>query len=251
MDPAQLLLQLQKKSPAAGYVFLGNELFSRDGCRKALLEAALPPGERESGLVQYDLAEASLQDVVEDARTLSLFAGARMIVGYNAENVLPRARETEDEEEASPPGAEILYAYFRDPTPGVVVLFEAIRFDWRDREEKKKIERLARFFQAVPVKVEFHRLDERAVLESARGLALKLRLSIAGELLAELVEALGYDMARIANEISKLDIYAGPQQEITRETLAALVLLFETDRDLRRESPDERLVMEKLVWELT
>ena len=97
MDPAQLLVQLQKKRPAAGYLFLGNELFSRDGCRKALLEAALPPGERESGLAQYDLAEASLQDVIEDARTLSLFAGERMIVGYNAENVLPKGRETEDE----------------------------------------------------------------------------------------------------------------------------------------------------------
>ncbi len=356
MDAAQFLIQLQKKGPAprlaAGYVFLGSELFSRDGCRKALVEAVLPPEEREGGLVEYDLAESSLHAVLEDARTLSLFAPTRLIAAYNAENVLGRSREVEEDEAAAPPGAGGLEAYFRSPTPGVVLLFEALRFDWEDRDEKRKLERLVRFFQAVPVKVELHRFDQRAALEGARGLVRGNGLRIADDLLAELVEALGHNMARIANEISKLAVYAGGRQEITREALAALVpeartsgifeltdalasrnrnraleildtltrmdvylplqisflaglfrhalaikesgartegdvtrlfsklglpiwpararqsldtarlfsreqleramvLLFETDRDLRRDNPDDRLMMERLVWELT
>lgn len=345
MDPAQLLIQLQKSRPAAGYVFLGNELFSRDGCRQALLEAALPAQDRESGLTQYDLSETSLDTVIEDARTLSLFAGARLIVAYNAEALLQRAPEEEV------PG-DPFRGYFRNPTPGVVILVEALRFDWDDRDEKKKLERLARYFSAVPVTVEMRRLDPRAALEGARKLARRHRLTIADPLLAELAEALGYDMARIANEISKLALFAGDGREITRDDLAALVpeartsglfeltnalavrdrtralqildtlsrmdvyfplqvnflaglfryalavklagarnagevnrlfqrlglpvwparaqqaletanrftraqleramvLLFETDRDLRRDSPDDRIVMERLVWTLT
>ena len=99
MDPTQFLMQLQKQKLAPGYLFLGGELFSRDGCRKALIDAVLPPEERESALTQYDLAEASLEAVVEDARTLSLFAPARLIVTYNAESVLLRSRESDEEEE--------------------------------------------------------------------------------------------------------------------------------------------------------
>jgi DNA polymerase-3 subunit delta len=351
VDAAQFLVQLQKKGPSPGYAFLGNELFARDGCRKALLEAALPPEERERGLSQYDLAETRLESIVAEARTLALFAPARLIIAYNAENVLTRGKEGEEEDESPPPGSDVLEAYFRNPTPGVVLLFEATRFDWDDREERKKLERLAQFFRAVPVLVELRRLSERAALEGARGLAQQARLGIADALLAELVEALGYDMARIANEISKLETYS-EGREISREELAklvpeartsgmfdltdalaskdrrraleildtltrmdvylplqinflagvfrnalavkesgarsesevnrlfsrlglpvwpararqaldaarrftreqlesAVVRLFEADRDLRRERPEDRLILEKLVWELT
>ncbi|HYM09727.1 MAG TPA: DNA polymerase III subunit delta [Bryobacterales bacterium] len=352
MDPAQFLMQAQKKRLAPGYVFLGNELFSGDGCRKALVEAALAPEERESGRIEYDLAETSLDRVIEEARTLSLFALARLIVAYNAENVLGRNREAAEEEDASEPGSDVLDSYFRNPTPGVVLLFEAVRLNWGDRDERKKLERLAKFFSAVPVHVELRRFDEPAALEGARSLARKSSLRIADALLAELVEALGLDMARIANEIAKLAVYAADGREITRDTLVALVpeartsglfeltdalasrnrtraleildtltrmdvymqlqvnflaglfrhalaikeggarnendvnrlfnrlglpiwpararqaldtarrfsrqqlerallALFEADRNLRRERPDDRVVMEKLVWELT
>lgn len=353
MEAAQFLQQLKKQKPAPGYLFLGRELFSRDGCRKALIEAVLPEAERENGLVQYDLTETPLGAAIEDARTLSLFSTARLIVAYNAEAVLMRARESDDEGEgASDPGSEPLQAYFRNPTPGVVLLVEAIRLDWDDRDERKKLERLAKFFRPVPVHVEFRRMDPRAAMEGARALARQNRLRISDDLLSELAEALGYEMARIAAEISKLSLYAGTDGEVTREALAALVpeartsgifeltdalagrnrtraleiletltrmdvylplqvnflaglfrhalavkeagartesdvgrmftklglpvwpararqaldtarrfsreqleravvLLFETDRDLRRERPDDRIVMETLIWELT
>lgn len=226
MEPAQFLAQLKKKAPAAGCLFLGNELFSRDGCRRALIEAVLPAAGREAGLVEYDLAEEPLERVIGDARTLSLFASARLITAYNAEAALPRQREERGEEEpdgAPEPGAEALQSYFRDPTPGVVLLIEALRFDWDDRDEKKKLERLAKFFSAVPVKVEFRPLDERAALEGARLLARRNQVRAPETILAELVEALGCDMARIAVEMEKLGVYAAGKKEITREDLTALV----------------------------
>jgi len=221
MDPARFLLHLPKKDPAPGYLFLGNELFSRDGCRRALLDRVLPGPQRAEGLVELDLAETALEKLVGEARTLSLFAPARLIVGYNAEAVLPRGGGG-DAEDAEGPAAEAMEAYFRDPTPGVVVLLEALRFAWEDRDEKKKLERLAKFFAAVPVTVEMRRLEPAAALEGARRLAEQSQLRISEELLGELVEALGHGMARIAGEIAKLAVFASGGQ-ITRQALAALV----------------------------
>jgi len=368
VDPAQFLSQLKKKpgasNLAAGYLLLGSELFSRDGCRRALIEAALRPEDRESGLVEYDLSDTPLESLIDDARTLSLFSTSRVIIGYNAEAVAGRGKaagrggeaensaDEEDAEGAAPARTGVLEGYFDRPTPGVVLLFEALRFDWDDRDEKKKLETLSRTFAAVPVKIELRRLDPRAALEGSRLLAQQNRLKISEALLAELADALNYEMARLANEISKLALYSGGEREITREILTelvpearssglfeltdalaarnrqraleildtlarmdvylplqvnflaglfrhalavkesgarsetevsrlfdrlglpvwpararqaldtarrfsreqlerAVVLLFETDRDLRRDRPDDKLVMEQLVWELT
>ncbi len=225
MDPAQLLVSLRKGALSAGYAFLGNELWTRDGCRRALAGAVFPDGDPRDGLSEYDLAETPLETVVGDARTLSLFAPARLIVASNAEALLARRAEAAEEaaEESSAPAVGLLERYFRDPTPGVVLLFEAVRFDWDDRDEKKKLERLAALLAATPVKVEMRRLDHRAALEGARALARQNSLPIADALLAELAEALGFDMARIANEIAKLAVWAQGGCEITREKMAELV----------------------------
>ncbi len=102
----------------------------------------LGEGERENGLTQYDLGESSLPQMVDDARSLSLFAAQRVILISNAEAALPRQKsDEEDEGEGSVAGgASALAAYMSDPSPGVVLLFEAVRFGF-EGEEKKKLER--------------------------------------------------------------------------------------------------------------
>jgi len=221
--PVQFLNQLKARGPAAGCLFFGSELFSRDGCRRELIRSVFRGEQREDELVEYDLNEVSLAEVVQEARTLSLFSPSRLIVAYNAEAVLARRPKEEGGEEAAEPGSGLLEAYFNNPTPGVVLLIEALRLDWDDRDDRKKLERLEKIFSAVPVKVELRRLDERAALEAARALARQNQLPIAESLLAELVEALGHDVARVANEIDKLAVYSAGTREITRQELAALV----------------------------
>src|SRR6185503_14703693 len=109
--------------------------------------------------------------VVQEARTLSLFATRRLIVAYNAEAVLLRARDVEDsDEEGAAASGDPFGGYFRNPTPGVVILIEALRFNWDDRDEKKKLERLSKYFSTGPVVVEMRRLDPQAALEGARRL---------------------------------------------------------------------------------
>src|SRR5205823_183778 len=63
MSPDQFLARMKKGAIAPAYLFLGTEAYGRDRCRQALLDAMLPPAEREDGLARYDLRESSLVDV--------------------------------------------------------------------------------------------------------------------------------------------------------------------------------------------
>src|SRR5207302_5214043 len=104
MSPDQFLARMKKGGIAPAYLFLGLEAYDRRRCREALLDAMLAPEEREEGLTQYDLREATLPDVIDDARSLSLFAPKRVIEAANAELALPRQKAEEEEADAPAPG---------------------------------------------------------------------------------------------------------------------------------------------------
>jgi len=222
MTPAQFLARMKKGVIAPAYLFLGTEAYGRDRCRRALVDAMLAPEEREAGLAQYDLRESGLPDVVEDARSLSLFAGKRVILVANAEMALPKQRAgDEDEEDAEAPasgGAQSLDEYMKDPTPDVVLLFEAVRFDF-EGEEKKRLERVRKFYASVAETVELRRYNIDDARLEAQDLAKRAGLSIDRTALDLLVEALGADVARIAIEIEKLRLYGKPVGEDEIATL--------------------------------
>jgi DNA polymerase-3 subunit delta len=223
MSPDQFLARMKKGTFAPAYLFLGPEAYDRRRCREALLNAMLAPEEREDGLTQYDLRETTLPDVVDDARSLSLFAGKRVIVAANAELALPRLRAEEDEAEApASGGAQALDAYMKDPTPGVVLLFEAVQFDFQG-EEKKKLDRIAKFYGSVTETVELRRYPADEARGEAQALAKRAGVSIDPAALSFLVEALGADVARIAIEIEKLRLFVGSGRTVTLEEISKLV----------------------------
>jgi DNA polymerase-3 subunit delta len=219
MTPKQFLQNARKSPLAAGYLFLGNELFYRDRCRQALLQAVLgedaQPG--HEGLTEFDLAEQPLSRLLDDARTFSLFADKRLIVGSNAEAALPRNVA------ASSPDTDALVRYFEKPAPGVVILLESTRYDWSDRDDKARLERMEKFFSAVPETVKFERFTAGEALAAAQVLARRLNLAIEPEVLTELVEMLGNDVARLSNDLEKIALYAGGGQEVTRADIELLV----------------------------
>jgi DNA polymerase-3 subunit delta len=220
MKPKALLAELEKGRPAAGYLFLGNELFFRDRCRQALIQTVLgetsPTGE---GLVEFDLKEQPIEKLLDEARTFSLFASARLIIGSNAEAALPRRVTARGDS----PEAAALAGYFKNPTPGVTILLECRRYDWNDFEEKDKLARVARFYSAVPQTVELAPLAAEEALTHSQRLAKQHHLDVAPELLAELVEMLGSNLARLAADLEKLALYLGGGRAVTRQDLEVLI----------------------------
>ena len=56
------------------YVFIGDEVFFRDQCRQALLDHLVPSDLRDFSLHDLDLADVSVAEILDRARTPSLMA---------------------------------------------------------------------------------------------------------------------------------------------------------------------------------
>jgi len=178
----------------------------------------------KNGLAQYDLTEVSLAQVVDDARSLSLFAAQRVILVSNAEAALPRTKADEEDDAGGPAagGAGELAAYLKDPSPGVVLLLEATRFEFAG-DEKKKLERVRKFYAAVAETVELERFSMDEARTEAQALARHAQIAVDPGALALLVEALGGDVARIAVEIEKLSLYRAGGSSISEDDITAMV----------------------------
>jgi DNA polymerase-3 subunit delta len=109
----------------------------------------------------------------------------------------------------------------KDPTPGVLLVFEAIRFDF-EGDDKRKQERVRKFYSAIPDLVELRRYPSHEARAEAEALARRAGFRIDPAALDLLVEALGADVARIAVEIEKLSLYAG-NRVVGVDDIAALV----------------------------
>ncbi len=146
-----------------------------------------------------------------------------MILAGNAEGVLPRGKSDDDSGESDSAGssANPLPAYMKDPTPGVMLVFDAPRFDF-EGEDKRKQERVRKFYAALGDPVEFKRASTEDARREAVALARGAGLSIEPAMMDLLVEALGADLSRIAVEIEKLALYAGGRP-VTEDDLALLV----------------------------
>jgi DNA polymerase-3 subunit delta len=214
MTPAQFLARLKQGAPPA-VLLLGPESYDRRRIKDASM-AMFPEG----AVTAHDLSETTLAEVLDDARSLSLFASERLLWVAGAEAALPRVRSGDEESDAAAGDPAPLAAYLRDPTPGTALVFEAARFDF-EGDDKRKQERVRKFYAAVPEVVELRRYSTQDAHSEAQALARQAGLRLDPAALGLLVEALGADIARIAVEIEKLALYAG-NRPLNAEDIAAL-----------------------------
>jgi DNA polymerase-3 subunit delta len=217
VTPTQLLSRIKKQAVPPAILLLGPEAFERRRIRESLATTVA-----QDALSDHDLAASSLTEVLDDARSLSLFTSERLIWVANAEAVLPRGKVDDDSEsESGASDAAPLKNYMQDPTPGVVLVIEAIRFDF-EGDDKRKQDRVRKFFGAIPDVVELRRFSVQDARVEAEALASRARLRLEHDALDLLVEALGADVARVAVEIEKLSLFAG-DRPVGVEDITALV----------------------------
>jgi DNA polymerase-3 subunit delta len=209
MTPAQFQARIKKSTVPPATLLLGPEAYERRRIKDALL-TTVPEG----SVTQHDLSEATLAEIVDDARALSLFASERLIWVVNAELALPRGRAAAVDDDAdgdAPAGAgdaAPLAAYLKDPTPGVTLVFEAIRYDF-EGEDKRKQDRVRKFYAAIPDVVELQKYSVQDARAEAESLVRHAGFRMDPAALDLLIEALGADIARVAVEVEKLSLFAG------------------------------------------
>lgn len=219
MSPEQFLQRIRKGTIAPAYLFVGPELYDLQRCRAALIERVLKPDERENGLERHDLSQTPLAAILDDARSLSLFAANRVVWVSSAEAALPRGRAASADED-SPAGE--LAGYLRHPNSGTTLVFESTRYEF-EGDDRAKIERVQKFYAAVPEVVEFRPYSMEAARALAQDLARDAGLQIGLSEIGLLVDSLGADASRIATEIEKLRLYAGTARKVTSDDITRLV----------------------------
>lgn len=225
MTPEQFLARLKKEGPEPAYLFLGPDAYERDRCRRALLDAALPGEAREDGFTRHDMGDTALAAAIDDACSMSLFATQRVIWLASAEAAVPRttrASASDDEDGSGRDDTDSLVSYLRQPTPGTVLVLDCSRYGF-DGEDKTKIERVQKFFSAIPAMVEFRPYSPEAARALAQRLAKESQLQLGLAELALLLDITGGDAARLANEIEKLSLYVGKERKVTAADVTSLV----------------------------
>jgi DNA polymerase-3 subunit delta len=214
MSPEQYLQRIRKGPPAPVSLFLGPELYQLGICRRALVEKILAPEDRDNGLSRHDMETSTLAAILDDARSMSLFAPQRVIWVSGAEAALPRGRSSSQEESA---GGADLAEYVRNPTPGTVLIFVSSRYDFEGEE------RVQKFFSCIPEVVEFRPYTVESARHLAEDLASEAGLQIGLSEVGLLVDSLAADASRIVNEIEKLRLYVGTNRKVTADDILQLV----------------------------
>lgn len=221
MTPEQFLARIAKQPPVPAYLFAGPEAYERRLCKQALAERVL--GGERAGMTQMDLENATLAEVLDDARSFSLFASERLIWVSSAELALPRRMAASEEEGgAGESAASALAAYIKQPTTGTVLVFDCSRYDFTG-DDRVKLERVLKFYAAVPAVVEFRRLTPEASRFLCQDLAKQHGLKLGSKEMAMLLDAATGDASRLASEIEKLSLFVGRERSVTVEDLRALV----------------------------
>jgi DNA polymerase-3 subunit delta len=213
-------MQGRKLRPA--YVLVGDEAFFRKRCRDAILKHLVPADMRDFAVYEFDLAETSLAEILNRARTPSLMAPFQVFFIRGVKMLYGRGSHEEE--------FEAVAAYVRDPNPDALLVFIAddisIPADVRRMEmtDRDRFERLRGTLGEYCGMVELARVEEgdavRWVMDTAAAEGVKVEPDAA----RELVDALGADMMMISSELEKLILYAGERKRITVGEVETMIL---------------------------
>ena len=209
-----------------GYVWVGDEIFLYERCRRAVLKAFVPDDMRDFCLSEMDLAEHSIFEILDRARTPSLMAPFQVVFVRNLKQLYTRGAKKDEFAEID--------RYFRAQEgvihPQALIIFVAdhlrIPADPRrmDMDDKTKFERLRETLGDHCGIVELARVDESDAMRWVAATALEQDTKMDPDAVRELVDALGADMMLIASELEKLLLFSYGRGRITLGDVETMVL---------------------------
>ncbi len=206
--PAErFVTQVSQRKLRPAYVFVGDEAFFHKRCRDAILQHLVPADLRDFSLHELDLAETSVGEVLDRARTPSLMApfqvffirGVRLLYG----------RGSHEDEFAA------IEQYVRCPNPDALLIFladhisipaDVRRMEMQDRDRYQRLRDTLGQFCGM---VELARVEEGEAVRWATETAAAEGVKLDPDAARELVDSLGGDMMLLANELEKLILYVG------------------------------------------
>jgi len=152
---------------------------------------------------EYDLHDVSLDAVLEDLDTYSLFSEKKLIVVSHASFLSSEGGKSEEEP------LQHLMKYLSDPNPLHVVVFIASKLDTR----KKVVKALQKCAQMIEMNVDVFSFAKEQFVG----------YDIDRDSLSLLLELVRNDMSKVYQEASKLKLYCLETKKITKEDVFNLV----------------------------
>lgn len=218
----RFLAELRSGKLRAGYVLAGDELFLYERCRTAAITALVPPEMREFCLCDLDLAETSIFEALDLARTPSLMAPFQLFFVRGLKALYTRGAKKEE--------FAAIDTYFRTPNPQCLIIFVAdhlrIPSDPRrmDLDDKNRYERIRETLGEHCGMVDLARVDEADAVRWIVSESEKQGAKFDSGAARELADALGADMMLIESERAKLLLYAGEKRHVTLGDVETMVL---------------------------
>ena len=204
------------------YVFIGDEVFFRDRCRQALLDHLIPADMRDFSLHDFDLADVSVAELIDRARTPSLMAPFQVFFVRGVKALYTRGSHAEE--------FAYIEAYVKDPNPAAVIIFIAdhigIPADVRrmEMQDKDRYERIRETLGEYCAMVELARVEESDGIRWVIDQAAKEGVKIEADAARELIDSLGADMMLVSREVEKLILYVGAKKQITLGDVETMVV---------------------------
>ena len=216
--------ELESRELKPAYVLVGDEAFFRKRCRDAILEHLVAPESRDFGLFEFDLAETSLNEVLDRARTPSLMAPFQVFFVRGVKTLFGRGSSSNAEKIGA------IEAYCKNPNPDALLVFvadhisipaDARRMEMTDKDRYQKIREDLGPFCGI---VELSRVEEGEAVRWIGEYCVTRAVKIDADGARELVDALGGDMMMVSNELEKLILYVGEKKKITLGDVETMVL---------------------------
>src|SRR5438270_10102939 len=210
----------RKLRPA--YVLVGDEISFRDRCRAALIQHLVTPDLRDFSLHDLDLAETSVAEMLDRARTPSLMAPFQVFFVRGVKALYSRGSHAQE--------FAAIEDYCRNPNPDAVLIFvadhisipsDARRMDMQDKDRYERIRETLGEYCAV---IELARVEESDGIRWVIEHAAKEGVKVDADAARELVDALGADMMLVSNELEKLVLFVGEKKRITIGDVETMVL---------------------------
>src|SRR5215472_2139876 len=200
----------RKLRPA--YVLIGDEVFFRDQCRQALLAHLVPADLRDFSLHDLDLAEVSVVEVLDRARTPSLMAPFQVFFVRGVKELYGRGSHADE--------FAAIEAYMKDPNPDAVIIFVADhisippdvrRMEMQDRDRYERIRETLGEYCGI---VELARVEEADGIRWVIAQGEKQGITVQPDAARELIDSLGADMMLVSREMEKLALYVAERKQI-------------------------------------
>jgi DNA polymerase-3 subunit delta len=179
---------------------------------RALIEAALPVGERTFNLDVLHGDEFDARAFDDRVRSFPLFASRRVVVVRNFDALTPSQREHVAECAGSVP-------------PALTLVVESSDEKLATAAHKKLSAVAARVGVACPCPL----LDEVETMERLLARFRREGVDVDADALDLLVESVGTQLMDLANEVDKILLAASESKTVTRETVAAVVGRYRTE----------------------